>query len=51
MVHPNEIKCHLEEKAHENQKTLEAIYAMERENQRVETDNRARHEGNKGTYS
>ena len=33
MVHPDEIKHCLEEQAQENQKTLEAIYAMERENQ------------------
>ena len=33
MVYPNKIKCRLEEQACENQKALEAIYAMERENQ------------------
>ena len=33
MEHPNEIKCLLEEQACETQNTIEAIYAMERENQ------------------
>ena len=39
MVHPNEIKCHLEEQACETQRTLDAIYATRRENQHVDTDN------------
>ena len=39
MVHLDEIKCHLEEQAREKQRTLDAIYAMERENQHVDTDN------------
>ena len=51
MVHLDEIKCLLEEKACENQKTLEAIYTMERENQWVKTDNHVHYEGNKGTFS
>ena len=51
MVHPYEIKFLLEEQAHEIQKTLEAMYAMERENQQVETNNQAQYEGNKGTCS
>ena len=41
MVHPDEIKRCLEEKAYENPKTLEAIYTMERGNQQVETNNHA----------
>ena len=49
MVHLDKIKCHLEEKAHETQKTLDAIYAMERENEHVDTDNQPRYEGHKGT--
>ena len=51
IVHPDEIKRHLEEQARENQKTLEAIYAMERENEKVEINNHVRHEGDKGTCS
>ena len=49
MVHHDEIKRHLEEKARETQRTLDAIYAMERENQHVDIDNQARYEGHKGT--
>ena len=49
MVHPDEIKCHLEEQACETQKTLDSIYAMERENQQVNTNNQACYEGHKGT--
>ena len=30
MVHPNEIKRRLEEQEHETQRTLDAIYTMER---------------------
>ena len=48
MVHPDEIKCHLEEQAHETQRTLYAIYVMERENQNVDTNNQAHYEGHKG---
>ncbi len=49
MVHPDEIKHRLEEQARETQKTLEAIYTTERENQQAKTDNQACYEGYKGT--
>ena len=41
MVHLNEIKHFLEEQARETQNTLDAIYAMEIENQHVDTKNQA----------
>ena len=50
MVYPNEIKCFLEEQARETQRTLDAIYAMEREDQHVDTKNQPRYEGHKGTF-
>lgn len=49
MVHPNEIKRHLEEKVCETQRTLDAIYTTERENQHLDIDNQPRCEGHKGT--
>ena len=49
MVHPDEIKHCLEEQARETQKTLDAIYAMERENQHVDTNNQPHYEEHKGT--
>ena len=50
MVHPNEIKCCLEEQTRETQRTLDAIYATERENQHVDTNNQAHCEGHNGTW-
>ena len=44
MVHPNEIKRRLGEQARETQRTLDAIYATERENQHVGTSNQAHYE-------
>ena len=48
-MHPDEIKRRLEEQARETQRTLDAIYATERENQHVDTNNQPHYEGHKGT--
>ena len=49
MVHPDEIKHRLKEQARETQRTLDAIYATERANQHVDTNNPAHCEGHNGT--
>ena len=49
-MHPEEIKCRLEEKAHENERLMEAIYARERGDQQAEPKTHTYHEETRRGY-